>query len=188
MLSLPEIPNPSRRNFLFKASGLALGTAMFPQVLLARGFWEQPRTLYIKRAQTGETVRETYWADGRIVRPGYERICHILRDVRADVAGQMTLQVLDVLAGTQGYFRAYGQDRLLIATSGKRTPATNGSTEGAAKDSEHMRDNAVDFYMEGVPAAYLSNLGLYLQGGGVGWYPAKNFVHVDGGRVRFWKG
>ncbi|MGS1117403.1 YcbK family protein [Castellaniella sp. UC4442_H9] len=188
MKNLPLITSPGRRRFLLNASGLVAAATMFPHVLFAQGFWEQPRYLHIKRAQTGETVRETYWADGRIVRPGYERICHVLRDVQAGVAGQMTLRVLDILAGTQGWFRAYGQDRLIIATSGKRTPATNRATEGAAKDSQHMHDNAVDFLIDGVPTSYLSKLGLYLRGGGIGWYPNRHFVHVDGGWIRFWKG
>lgn len=184
---LPLIECPGRRRFLFGAGSLGIAT-MFPQVLLAQGFWDQPRYIHIKRAQTGETVRETYWANGQIVRPGYERICHVLRDVQAGVTGQMTLRALDILAGTQGWFRAYGQDRLIIATSGKRTRKTNGATEGAAKDSQHLHDNAVDFLIEDVPASYLSKLGLYLQGGGIGWYPNRHFVHVDGGRIRFWKG
>ncbi|WP_323011483.1 YcbK family protein [Castellaniella sp.] len=184
---IPQILDPARRRFLGKA-GLGFAAAMFPQALLANNFWEQPRTLWIKRAQTGETVRETYWANGRIVRPGYERICHVLRDVQAGVTGEMTLRVLDILAGTQGYFKAYGQDRLILATSGLRIKATNGKTEGAAKDSEHTRANACDFTMEGVTPSYLSKLGLYLQGGGIGLYTAKNFVHVDGGNVRFWQG
>ncbi|CAM5223171.1 ATP-dependent RecD-like DNA helicase [Castellaniella defragrans] len=132
---LPQIECPGRRRFLLASGSLGI-TAMFPQTLLAQGFWDQPRYLHIKRAQTGETVRETYWANGQIVRPGYERICHVLRDVQAGVKGQMTLRVLDILAGTQGWFRAYGQDRLIIATSGKRTPKTNSATEGAAKDSQ----------------------------------------------------
>ena len=28
--------------------------------------------------------------------------------------------------------------------------------------------------------------GLSLKGGGVGFYPSSNFVHVDTGRVRYW--
>lgn len=183
--------SPARRQFLQKASAVGAATAaglIFPPGVLANDFWQRPRTLYLRRAGTNETIRETYWADGKILMPGYKRICHILRDVRAGVSTEMNLRLLDILAGTQGWFLSHRQDRLIVVTSGLRTEVTNANTEGAAKNSNHKDGRAADITIPDVPADYLAKLALYLQGGGVGWYPSRHFVHVDTGRQRFWKG
>lgn len=186
-----EILSPDRRLFLKRACALGSATAaglIFPPGVLANDFWHRPRTLYLRRAGTNEIIRETYWADGSMITPGYKRVCHLLRDVRAGVSGDMSPRLLDILAGIQGWFRSYKQDRLIVVTSGLRVETTNANTEGAAKNSRHKTGGAADITIPDVPADYLAKLGLYLQGGGVGWYPSKHFVHVDDWKQRFWKG
>jgi uncharacterized protein YcbK (DUF882 family) len=42
--------------------------------------------------------------------------------------------------------------------------------------------------VEGVALDHLQKAALDLQTGGVGFYPASNFVHMDVGRVRRWTG
>lgn len=187
----PELLSPERRQFLLRASALGASAAaslIFPPGVLANDFWERPRTLYLRRAGTDETVRTTYWADGQILQPGYASVCHVLRDVKAGVSADMSPRLLDILAGIQGWFRSYKQDRLIVVTSGLRTATTNANTEGAAKNSRHKTGGAADITIPDVPADYLAKLGLYLQGGGVGWYPSRHFVHVDDWKQRFWKG
>jgi hypothetical protein len=48
----------------------------------------------------------------------------------------------------------------------------------------------MDFYIPGVPLKKLRDIGLKLQGGGVGYYPTSGspFVHMDVGNVRHWPG
>ena len=75
-----------------------------------------------------------------------------------------------------------------IVTSGLRTETTNANTEGAVKNSRHKTEGAADITIPNVPADYLAKLGLYLPGGGVGWYPNRHFVHVDDWKQRYWKG
>lgn len=181
----------NRRQFLLKGASLGLTAAtalIFPAGVLANDFWERPRTLYLRRAGTDETIRSTYWADGQIVKPGYEEVCHLLRDVKAGVSTDMSPRLLNILTGIQGWFRAHKQERLIVVTSGLRTDTTNANTEGAAKNSRHKTGGAADITIPDVPADYLAKLGLYLQGGGVGWYPSRHFVHVDDWKQRFWKG
>jgi len=57
---------------------------------------------------------------------------------------------------------------------------------GVARQSLHMQAMAIDIRMPGVPAAQLRKAALALHRGGVGYYAASNFVHVDVGRVRHW--
>ena len=100
----------------------------------------------------------------------------------------MNLVLLDILCGVQGWFRAYGVDKPLVINSGYRTKHTNDNTEGSAKNSMHLYGAAADIWMPGVPVDSIAKLGLYLKGGGVGFYPSRNFVHVDSGRLRTWRG
>jgi hypothetical protein len=53
-----------------------------------------------------------------------------------------------------------------------------------------MLGKAMDFYIPGVPLKKLRNIGLKMQGGGVGYYPTSGspFVHMDVGNVRHWPG
>lgn len=76
--------------------------------------------------------------------------------------------------------------------SGFRSPASNRmlteSTAGVAKHSLHMEGKAIDIRLPGVPLADLRRAAISLKGGGVGYYPESNFVHLDVGRVRTWGG
>ena len=74
--------------------------------------------------------------------------------------------------------------------SGYRSPATNAmlheQSEGVATHSLHMDGKAIDIRVQGVDLARLRDGAIGLQRGGVGFYPASDFVHVDTGRVRRW--
>lgn len=182
-----QIESIQRRTFLHAAGALA-GAALLPASALAQDFWSAPRTLWLVRADTREEVRELYWYDGMVNPSGYAAVCHLLRDVRAKQTVQMDLVLLDILRGVQGWFEAYGQLRPIIINSGYRTRHTNEATEGAVKNSFHILGKASDIWIPDVSAEYLAKLGVYLSGGGVGFYPSKRFIHTDSGRLRFWKG
>jgi uncharacterized protein YcbK (DUF882 family) len=49
-----------------------------------------------------------------------------------------------------------------------------------------MQAMAIDIRVPGVPTARVRDAALALHRGGVGYYPASDFVHVDVGRVRRW--
>ena len=55
-----------------------------------------------------------------------------------------------------------------------------------ASHSLHMDGKAIDIRIPGVPLAELRDAAVSLRGGGVGYYPREQFVHVDTGRVRTW--
>jgi uncharacterized protein YcbK (DUF882 family) len=74
--------------------------------------------------------------------------------------------------------------------SGYRTAATNAMlqarSEGVARHSLHVEGMAADIRVPGRSLAVLRRAATSLQGGGVGYYPRSDFVHVDVGRVRYW--
>ena len=114
--------------------------------------------------------------------------CRLLRDVRAGQAVQMSPVLLDILCGIQGFLVAHGHAIPLMTTSGYRSPATNAAIEGAARNSMHMQGRAWDGRMPGVSGDVMAQIALYLQGGGVGLYKGRGFIHIDDGRLRFWRG
>jgi len=55
-----------------------------------------------------------------------------------------------------------------------------------APNSLHLQGRAIDVRLPGTPLADLRDAALSLRGGGVGYYPREQFVHLDTGRVRTW--
>ena len=76
--------------------------------------------------------------------------------------------------------------------SGYRSPQTNAGlhekSSGVASKSLHMEGMAMDVRLPGRALAKLHDAAIALGQGGVGIYPTSDFVHVDVGRVRRWKG
>jgi uncharacterized protein YcbK (DUF882 family) len=89
-----------------------------------------------------------------------------------------------------GLARLTGSARPFQVISGYRSPATNEMlrhrSEGVAAGSLHMKGQAIDIRLADVPLAQLRKAALAVGRGGVGYYPASDFVHVDTGRVRAW--
>jgi len=177
------------------------------------GFWERPRWVWLRRPATGEQARVVYWKDGRLLEDAYRQVSWLLRDVRfermltqrhpavAQALGEGRIRrehlspwvlmdpvLLDVLYAYSAWLSAFGMARPLDMTSGFRHLITNDMTEGAARASHHVRGEGADLTVPGVNVVALAQFGRYLQGGGVGLYQSRNFLHVDRGRVRSWVG
>lgn len=57
-----------------------------------------------------------------------------------------------------------------------------------ARQSEHTFGNAVDFRLPGVAVERLHAWAKQLGLGGVGFYADSGFIHIDTGKIRYWKG
>ncbi|OGU43084.1 MAG: Twin-arginine translocation pathway signal, partial [Hydrogenophilales bacterium RIFOXYA1_FULL_63_33] len=116
-------------------------------------------------------------------------INHVLRDYRNDQVAAIDTRLLDLLDRVKARL---GTSQPFQVISGYRSPATNHllaeRSSGVAKHSLHMEGKAIDIRIPGVALADLRKTGLALQAGGVGYYPASDFVHLDVGRVRTWGG
>lgn len=177
-----------RRLFLGAAFGTAASVALPVSAMSDSdaAFWALPRRLRLIRAQTRETLDEVYWADGQLQMSGYLRICHLLRDTHNGKAVYMDPRLLDLMRAVQAYVEYYRYTAPLTINSGYRSPETNQKLEGAAKNSMHLKGKAVDFSMPGLPSEYMGLLASHYLAGGVGFYPASGFTHMDTGNVRYW--
>jgi uncharacterized protein YcbK (DUF882 family) len=146
------------------------------------------RVLHLANPRTRERLAVTYCRNGRYDHAALARLSHFLRDWRQDAVAPIDPRVLDVLALIQN---AAGTNRPLAVLSAYRTPATNAilarSNPDVARNSYHMRGQAIDLTLAGIATASLRDYALSLGLGGVGYYPAHGFIHVDSGPVRYWQ-
>jgi uncharacterized protein YcbK (DUF882 family) len=181
-----------RRRRLLIGAGCALGA---PAVALAapsepanealRGLLGQRRSLWLVRGS--EQTRATWWsADRGYDREQYLQLCWALRDQQAGRVFPMDHALLDVLAGVQAWLARDGLRAPLEIHSGYRTRSTNQKLEGAALASRHLVGKAADITVAGVKNLKLAQMASVLGRGGTGFYPGRNFVHVDTGDERVW--
>lgn len=175
----------SRRRVLAFA-GAALVSAAAKPALAA------PSILYFRRlalynVNTGESYNSVFWANDFYIPQGLKSLAWALRDFHTNATHPIDPRLLDLLVTLQ---EKLGTDEPFLLTSGYRTPETNARlvAEGAAVNSLHMQGQAADISLRGRSLSHLHRAALSLRGGGVGYYPAHGFVHVDVGPIRTWGG
>jgi len=147
------------------------------------------RTIAMKHSHTGEEISITYKRNGRYDDQALEKLNWFLRDWRRDEKIKMDPTLIDALWEVD---REVGGKEKINIICGYRAPETNAMlrrrSSGVAQTSHHMRGNAIDFFIPGVPVEEIRNAGLRMQRGGVGYYPTSGspFVHMDVGNVRHW--
>ncbi len=172
-----------RRSFLKTSAVLA--TALGAPALARAAPHE--RSLRFYNTHTGETLRSTFWAEGKFVPEALVDINKLLRDHRNNAVAPIDpglLFVLDKLSA------ALGSRDVIHVISGYRSPESNyllaARSDGVAKHSLHTEGRAIDVRIPGRDLADLHKAALKLKVGGVGYYPDSRFVHLDTGRVRHW--
>jgi uncharacterized protein YcbK (DUF882 family) len=144
--------------------------------------------LRLFHTHTGEHLNIVY-RDG----DGYdqEALAHLnryLRDHRTGTIHDYDPRVFDLLHDLTASLGS--SDLEIDVLCGYRTPWSNEFLRthgyGVAQHSLHMQAMAIDIRVPGVPTARVRDAALALHRGGVGYYAASDFVHVDVGRVRRW--
>lgn len=149
-------------------------------------FWSMPRKIHLYRSQTKESAQLVYHSNGKLNTKEYHYACYLLRDVRQGQAVLMDPKLLDLICATQAWLKHYGYNGPIYINSGYRTSKTNGSLEGAAKNSMHLYGKAVDFTIPGLTPMQIASIAAKFRAGGIGIYPSSNFTHLDTGGVRVW--
>ena len=175
----------ARRHFLAGASATILSAPYFP-ALASLG---DVRSLALENLHTGERLTTEYWAQGQYIPDALAQVDHVLRDFRSGEVHAIAPNLLDLLAVLRVRLETAAPFSVI---SGFRSPATNAMLRGehehsgVATKSLHMQGMAIDIRVPGRPLTGLRDIALAARVGGVGYYPASDFVHVDVGRVRRW--
>lgn len=145
------------------------------------------RLLSFVNTHTGDTFADAYWENGNYVPDAMAAINHVMRDHRSGEVYAIDANLLDQLHRLKGEVESSSAFQII---SGYRSPATNAAlheaSNGVATRSLHMQGKAIDIRIRGVDTARLRDAAIAMQAGGVGYYQASDFVHVDTGRVRRW--
>lgn len=164
---------------IFSLSSTISASASFP---------ETNYRLRLLHIHTGERLDIVYRYGNAYDLEAQLRLNRYLRDYRTGDVYQYDARVLDLL---HDLLVSLGQpDAEIDVLCGYRTPRTNEALRahghGVAQHSLHMQGMAIDIRIPGIPASKVRDAALRLRRGGVGYYAASNFVHVDVGRIRRW--
>ena len=172
----------SRRHLLQTGLGVAVSFAAGPALAVT-----ETRSVSLVSTHTGESLDVPYFRAGSYVAPALEQVAKVLRDHRTGSIHSIDPALLDILHDLRALA---DRDDAFQVISGYRSPETNNllrsHSSGVASHSLHMDGMAIDVRLTGFPTKKLHELALSMKRGGVGFYPASDFIHVDTGRVRFW--
>ena len=145
------------------------------------------RRLSFYHTHTGERLDVVYARNGTYLDPALDSIEAFLSDFRTGDTRTIDPALLDLIYDVR---EALGGRGTYEVISAYRSPVTNemlhNNSNGVAKDSQHVLGKAIDVRLTSVETERLRDAAIAMQRGGVGYYAASNFVHIDTGRVRRW--
>ncbi len=187
----------SRRRLLLAGGALAGATAAFgwtPRAFATTAAEAGPgaesiKRLTLKNLHTPEVLEVVYRRGDQYVPEALAQVEVLLRDYRTGDRHPIDPHLLDILCEVA---QSIGVDPVFSVISGYRSPQTNAMlherSAGVASRSLHMEGRAIDVRLTRVNCADLADKALAMQRGGVGYYRQCDFVHLDTGRVRTWRG
>jgi uncharacterized protein YcbK (DUF882 family) len=137
------------------------------------------KTLTLCNPHNGETCSATFWEDGSYNTEGLQAFNHLMRDRRTGDVKAIDPKLFDILYQISHKLSA----EKIEVVCGYRSPKTNAMlhahSSGVAKNSLHMQGRAIDIRIPGINTEIIRDVAISLKKGGVGYYRASNFVHVD---------
>jgi uncharacterized protein YcbK (DUF882 family) len=147
------------------------------------------RRIALTNLHTGERLDIEYFRDGSYLPEALAALEVLLRDFRNDSRHAIDPKLMDYLVDVAAQI---GAPPAYSVISGYRSPETNERlherSSGVSQRSLHMQGRAIDVRMSGVDCRDLAARAESMQRGGVGYYRASNFVHLDTGAFRTWRG
>ena len=175
----------NRRGFLGRS--LAATGLLLPGTAAAAVEETAVRDANFYNTHTGESLTARYWEHGHYVPARLTEIDYVLRDFRTGEVHRIDPELVDLVHRLR---LAMAYDGPVHVISGYRSPKTNAMlarrSSKVAKNSFHMKGMAIDLRLPGRRLEDVRAAALSLGGGGVGFYPGPQFVHLDTGPVRAW--
>ena len=182
----------SRRRLVKTGGVLAAASAVGALIRPAHGraqACDAVKRITLKNVHTPESLDLPFRQGEAYVPDALAAIRVLLRDYRTGEQHAIDPALLDYLFDVA---QIVGVDPVFSVISGYRSPQTNAMLHersgGVASHSLHMEGRAIDVRLAGVDCADLADKALGMQRGGVGYYRRSDFVHLDTGRFRTWRG
>lgn len=180
----------TRRGLLGAFAATAVAAA--PTYANALGFLRGAgdiRRIAMYSGRTGERLDTIYWIDGEYVPEAVQEINFHMRDWRTGEAIQIDLRTIDIMSASHNLLDT-SEPYLLL--SGYRSAQTNqmlrSRSSGVARNSLHVQGQAADLRLQSRSVTQMAEAAMSCNAGGVGRYGGSNFVHMDCGPVRVWRG
>ncbi|HXP66672.1 MAG TPA: DUF882 domain-containing protein [Steroidobacteraceae bacterium] len=176
----------SRRRVL--AGGLAAAAALCSHALSGAESSTRRRIALIN-LHTDERLDVEYFRDGAYLPNAMAQIEAVLKDFRNGDKHAIDPKLMDYLVDVAAQA---GKPAAFSVISGYRSPETNERlherSSGVSQHSLHMQGRAIDVRLNDMDCKDLADRAEELKRGGVGYYRASNFVHLDTGAFRTWRG
>ena len=183
------IINHNRRKWL-SLGGIVLGCTIIPNSVLGVVSTPKPRILRLRNINTGESFSSEFSEAKGFSSSVLSKLNWFMRDWHNNSSRKMDPKLFTKLYRLQSNLGLRNAEIQII--SGYRSPVTNNAlrrrSRGVASNSYHIKGQAADLRIPGVPLAKVKSAAESLRSGGVGFYPVSNFIHVDTGPVRTWRG
>lgn len=170
-----------------RTGAAAAGALLVPSVEAFTGSLSRERVLNFYNTNTDEELTIACCIDSQYDARIMRRFSEFMRDHHTNKVHPIDPALLDLLYAVSVLTRSHGTFQVI---SGYRAPETNHMlrrrSHRVAEHSLHMQGKAVDIRMSDASVRTVRKVGLALQRGGVGYYPAANFVHLDTGDIRAW--
>lgn len=178
----------TRRRMLAGTAALSGTAALWPQSLMGAPD-AASRRVALTNLHTGERLDIEYFRNGSYAPDALAALEVLLRDFRTGEKHRIDPKLMDYLVDVAAQI---GVPAAYSVISGYRSPQTNERlherSAAVSQHSLHMQGRAIDVRMNGVQCADLAARSEALKRGGVGYYRASNFVHLDTGAFRTWRG
>jgi uncharacterized protein YcbK (DUF882 family) len=147
----------------------------------------EEKSLSLYNPSTKEDFDGIYWRNGDYDSDALNKINYLMRDVHTDAVKQIDKNLLDLIFAMSIKLKPKKPFHVIC---GYRTAKTNAllvkRNKNAAKNSYHIKGQAVDIRLPGLRTSALRQSAYELGQGGIGYYPRRRFVHIDVGPVRYW--
>ncbi|AWX15712.1 hypothetical protein CEP48_05790 [Mergibacter septicus] len=182
--------NQTKRKWL-SLGGLILGGSLFPHSTFATVLnMPQSRLLKLKNINTGEKLISKYINGKSFSAEDMKKINYLMRDRRTNLVHTMDPKLFAKFYDIQNKLGLRNCELSIIC--GYRSPKTNAQLHSksnqVAVNSYHIKGQAIDFRIDCISLAKVRDAAKSLKNGGVGYYPKSNFIHIDTGPVRNWRG
>jgi uncharacterized protein YcbK (DUF882 family) len=147
------------------------------------------RRIKMYSGRTGESIDTIYWIEGDYIKDALTEINYFMRDWRTDQKVTIDKRTIDIMAASHNLLDVNEPYMML---SGYRSPSTNAMlrrrSRRVARNSLHMKGQAADLRLKSRSVSQMATAAKACAAGGVGKYSRSNFVHMDCGPIRTWRG